>query len=164
VAVASCWLGLRTRTTNRRRGLLVGLNVALLVACIPVLDHLRQPSPAERAVQAWERWAVSAPPALAPGLALDGRPVANIYPYSRDGRLLLDVLLYDDTGRPIDLRANSVDPNRRLLVTTTGAAVYNSFPVRYYEPGTRTVADPTAGPKPGRRSFVTPVVRGAKKR
>jgi hypothetical protein len=90
---------------------------------------------------------------------VDGRPIANLYPYSRDGRLLLDVLLYDENGNPIDLRPNSNDPNRRVLVTTDGTPVFNSFPVRYYEPGTRVVADPTAGPKPTRRTFVTPSIQ-----
>lgn len=158
LAVAgSCWLGFRTRST-RRKGTSVALNVALLVACIPVLHHLRQPSAADQMLRMLQTYAMHPRPAT-PGLAIDGQPVTNIYPFTRNGRLLLDVLLYDAAGRPIDLRPKSVDPNRRVLVTTAGDMIFNSFPIRYYEPGTRKVADPAAGPKPGHRRFVTPGIR-----
>ena len=42
--------------------------------------------------------------------AKNGRPVTNIYPYSRDGRLLLDVRLYDQLGRPLDLLGRDPTP------------------------------------------------------
>jgi hypothetical protein len=159
-AIVSCGLGLRARSAgSRTRGALVVVNVALVLAAVPVWHHLTEPSPSSRIIAALS-WRVDNPVPAPAGLTLDGRPIANIYPYSRDGRLLLDVLLYDGAGRPIDLRPNSIDPNRRVLVTTRGATVYNSFPVRYYEPGTRKIADPAAGPKPGRPSFVTPAIRG----
>jgi hypothetical protein len=47
------------------------------------------------------------------GLAVDGLPVENISPYSRDGRLMLDVLLYDQNGVPL-----IVTPPLRRQATT----------------------------------------------
>jgi hypothetical protein len=163
----SCWLGFRgRRASTQTRGALVVVNIGLLAASIPALGHLTDTSPGAaellRKMQAYQVGLAASPvPVPVPaGLSVDGRPIANVYPYSRDGRLLLDVLLYDENGNPIELRPNSVDPNRRMLVTTAGVQVFNSFPVRYFEPGTRIVADPAAGPKPIRRTFVTPAIRG----
>jgi hypothetical protein len=158
--LGSCWLGLRTRESAEHvRGGLVLLNVVLLLAAIPVVRHLDRPSPLAREVQALNFQIATATPNTPGGLVVDGRPVANIYPYTRDGRLLLDVLLYDDNGAPINLRPNSLDPDRRLLVTKAGTPVYNSFPVRYYEPGTNRVADPAAGPRHSAPDIVTPPVQ-----
>jgi hypothetical protein len=38
--------------------------------------------------------------------------------------------------------------------------VYNSFPVRYYEPGTTRVAHPTAGPSVHVPNVLTPPLGG----
>ena len=45
------------------------------------------------------------------------------------------------------------------LRTATGEAVLNSFPVRYFEPGTRRVANPVAGPQVTPPDVVTPSLR-----
>lgn len=140
VAVASVALGLLTR---RRGGILrrVSLvaNVVLALATLPVLDYLAD----GRQSEAFTPHVVTVYPS---GLAYDGAPIQNIYPYSRDGQLLLDVLLYDSTGRPIEVGADTNDPLRRLLRTESGQPIFNSFPLRYYEPGTTEVANPTATP------------------
>ena len=139
-AVASVALGLLSR---RRRGALrrisLGVNVVLALAILPVLQHLTDTRPRDA-------FAPQAVTVYTMGLAYDGAPVANIYPYSRDGRLLLDVLLYDGTGRPIEIGAGTNDPLRRLLRTESGEPIFNSFPLRYYEPDTTEVANPTATP------------------
>ena len=116
-------------------------NLTLAVAAIPVVAHLTDLR--HGVVHLHQPVVAQAPP---PGLVYDGTPVDNIYPYSREGRLLHDVLLYDGAGRPIDIRAGAVDPGRRVLRTTTNRGIFNSFPIRYYEPGTRRVARPDAGP------------------
>jgi hypothetical protein len=85
-------------------------------------------------------------PQAQPGLAYNGSPIQNIYPYSLDGKLLHDVLLYDGAGAPIEIGAEFKDPNRRVLTTNTNASIFNSFPIRYYEPGTSHVAHPNASP------------------
>jgi hypothetical protein len=140
-SAASVWLGLRTRHADGRlTHVVVALNVLLVLSLAPLAHHLREPRPTQF-VYVTE----STPPA--PGLANAGSPVLNIYPYSRDGRLLHDVLLYDAFGNPLEIGHNGVaDPNRRFLRTPVGAVLFNSFPIRYYEPGTTRVARPNAGP------------------
>jgi uncharacterized membrane protein len=102
-------------------------------------------------------YAESAPPA--PGLSYDGDEVTNVYPYDREGRLLQDVRLFDQQGRPLAIGSpTATDPDRRVPRTATGHQVFNAFPVRYFESGTRRIADPDAGaPKRPRRIVTKPV-------
>ena len=94
-----------------------------------------------------------------PGLARDGVPVENIYPYSRNGRLLLDVLLYDQNGAPLNVRAKDGDPARRVLRSRSGIGFFNSFPIRYFESGTKRVARPGAAPRIAWSPIATPPLR-----
>jgi hypothetical protein len=157
-AVASIALGLLTR---RRGGALrrisLAANVVLALVTLPVLDYLAD----ERQGEASLPQAVTVYPV---GLAYDGAPIENIYPYTRDGRLLLDVLLYDSTGRPIEIGAGTNDPLRRLLRTESGQPIFNSFPLRYYEPGTVEVANPTAAPPVELPQVETPALRSSEAR
>ena len=61
-------------------------------------------------------------------------------------------------GPPEDLNVSTAapDPYRRVLVSKTGDRVFNAFPIRYYEPGTRVVLHPNAGPKLTLPRIVTP--------
>ncbi|TMM02287.1 MAG: hypothetical protein E6G02_11460 [Actinobacteria bacterium] len=158
VAVAaSIALGLWSRRTAQARLALSVLNVALLAAVVPVavhLSHRTQPAVATQIVVQTE---------IVPGLAYNGTPLDNVYPYSRDGRLLHDVLLYTGAGTPLNLRAKSYDPLRRILFTKAGGRIYNAFPVRYYQPGTTTVLRPNAGPNVKVPRITTPPLP-AKKR
>jgi hypothetical protein len=90
------------------------------------------------------------------GVVFDGWTVNDIYPYDRRGRLLQDVRLYDQHGRPIDIRPSEGRP-RRVIVDRAGAHVHNSYPIRYYKRGTRHVRHSDAGAL-GRqpRPIVTP--------
>jgi hypothetical protein len=98
-------------------------------------------------------------PVVPAGLTHDGAPVLNVYPYSRDGRLLLDVLLFDQSGAPLSVRPeDSTDAERRVLRTRRGADVFNSFPIRYFEPGTLRVSRPGAGPRVPWSPIVTPAL------
>jgi hypothetical protein len=96
---------------------------------------------------------------VAPGLQLDGRPVQNIYPYSRSGKLLHDVLLYDDSGRPITLPLGP-DPLRRLTRGVGQRLISNTFPIRYFDStgGARRVTHPDASPVVHVPKIVTPPV------
>ena len=151
--VISVWLGLELR----RHGspfprLAVVVNMALLLAAIPVVAQVTDSSSYDNLV-ARANAPVPQPP---PGLLYNGAAVENIYPYSHDGRLLHDVLLYDSTGRALDLPAfPGLDPNRRY-VTIRRRMLFNSFPIRYYEPGTRLVARPNAAPYVKVPPVVTP--------
>jgi hypothetical protein len=145
-AAASVALGLRSRRGGSTlRAAALWLNLLLVGLAVPVAIHVADGSAAPS----------YGPVAYAPvpeaptpsGLVLDGNPVRNIYPYSRDGRRLLDVLLYDQDGRPLDIGRGEADPQRRLVVAGARRLLFNTFPIRYYEPGTRRVANPAAGPR-----------------
>ena len=154
--VASVWLGLRERNaTDRVRRYVLAGNLVLVAAILPVYPHLT----ADRAV---EYLYVTYPADPLPGLVNAGAPVDNIYPYSRDGRLLQDVLLYDAAGAPIALGGGVDDPTRRVLRTPSGEPLLNSFPIRYYEPGTTRVARPNAGPAVSMPRIVTPPLASEK--
>jgi hypothetical protein len=81
------------------------------------------------------------------GLFFDRAPVENVYAFDRNGRLLQDVRLYDQFGRPISI--GGPDPRRRPVRTPAGHEIFNAFPIRYFEPGTRRVENPAAGAPEG---------------
>ena len=83
------------------------------------------------------------PPA---GLAYDAERVTNIYPYDRNGRLLHDVRLFDESGRPLDVLRGAYNPNRAPVRTRAGTEVFNVFPIRYFNSDTGRVEDPNAAP------------------
>lgn len=149
-AVVSVWLGLRGR-----RGAVglprvrLALNLALAVATIPIAAHSM-----ERLNDRSHVVYVAAEPV--PGLANGGRQIRNLYPYSRDGRLLQDVLLYDDRGLPVPIMIGFDDPLRRVLERADGRTIRNSYPIRYYEPGTRRVARPDLAPRVNLPEVATP--------
>jgi len=140
------------------RPLSIAGNALLALALIPVIAHLAAPErkPVQsdaNVVQQLE--ALRYQQSLA-GLSYNGGIVDNVYAYDRRGRLLHDVRLYANGGTPLDVGA--ADPTRRE-VTTKDGPVLNAFPIRYYEPGTRKVADPDAGPKILAPPIVTPPLK-----
>ena len=142
VLAASCALGLATRRGRLRRAS-IAVNVALVVAMPFVIDAAGAPA---MPVAYDDSAAIeAAPPA---GLAYDGDPVENVYPYDRRGRPLYDVRLYDDLGRPLDFGRGSDDAARRQVFDERGEGVFNAYPIRYFDPGTDRVADPAAGAPP----------------
>jgi hypothetical protein len=152
--LVSVWMGLQMR----RHGspfprLVTALNAALVVAIVPVALEVSDTGAHDMLVA----MAYAPTPQQITGLTYDGTRVENIYPYSRDGTLLHDVLLYDGTGRPIDVSSNRVeDPNRRYVVTNGNRPLFNVFPIRYYEPGTKRVERPNAAPYVELPLVVTP--------
>ena len=148
----SLWLGLRGRRgRDPYPRLRLALNLALAVALVPIAAHSlerlseRTASPPEVLYQA-----------RTSGLAYDGAPIRNVYPYSRGGQLLHDVLLYDENGRPLAIASGPDDVDRRVPTTPTGDPVLNAFPIRYFEPGTRRVARPDLAPRVNVPDIVTP--------
>jgi hypothetical protein len=146
----SFWLGRRAAAGHGVR-LDRAASALALVAIVPALVHLDSP-PRERFVAYRTFYRSQAEP----GLAFNGVPVANIFPFDRIGKPLNDVLLYLPDGQPLNVAALVVDHNRRYLVTRRGQRLYNSFPVRYFDPGTATVARPNAGPPVRIPSVLTP--------
>jgi hypothetical protein len=146
-------LGLRSRhAAGGRRRAAIALNALLVLAAVPVLaraaDAPYVAPPSEP----------SAPAELA-GVVLDGVVVENIYPYDRNGRLLQDVRLYDNLGLPLSILHGIDDPNRRPVYERGGARAFNAFPIRHFEPGTRRVARPNAGPGVDPQRLRTPPLR-----
>ena len=152
-AIASVVIGVRMRRggfQGRRRASWAALNVGLAIAAVPALVHaVRAPIPSYQIN-------LAATPALpTPGLNENGLPAQNIYAYTRTGHPLYDVLLYDGFGMPLDITTGP-DPQRRVLMTSRGLPVYNSFPIRYYQPGTNVISHPAAAPPIARPKIVTP--------
>jgi uncharacterized membrane protein len=140
-AAVSVWLGLSGRKRGSYRRLSLTVNVALALAAVPVavtsLDQLVNRT-------GYVETFVYAEPVA--GLAYDGLPVQNLYPYTRDGELLFDVLLFGENGAPISVLSGPDDTSRRVLIDQNGTALFNSFPIRYFDPGTRIVSRPALGP------------------
>jgi hypothetical protein len=151
-AALSIWIGLRTPRATR---LVVLGNLVLLGLAIPVLSHFRHRGVPVRVVPV----TVYLP---AQGLTMDGVPVTNIYPFSRQGRLLHDVLLYTGAGAPLDAPGAAIDPQRRVLRTTSDKQILNAYPIRYFDPGTGEVAHPGAAPRVQIPRIATPPLPVAK--
>jgi hypothetical protein len=128
------------RRPGRLRPLRIAVNLALL-ACIVLLpefvDQVR-----DRTTQ----YVYLPPPPTVPGLAVAGQALSNVYAYDAKGRLLHDVRLYGQDGQALQIGKGAIDPNRRPVYTKSGRAVFNAFPIRYFEPGTNKVAHPNATP------------------
>ena len=149
--VVSVAHGLWERGRGGAGTLSVAVNVALALAALPLAADLIERF-SDRPYATSAVVVAEAPP----GLALDGVPIENVYPFSREGRLLLDVLLYDQNGTPIDVRAADEDRSRRVLEAADGTQRFNAFPIRYFEPGTGTVASPGSAPQIPWARIVTP--------
>jgi hypothetical protein len=137
--VLSIWLGRRAAAGHGVR-LDRAASALAVIAVVPAAWHLDSPPQAHFYSSTPM---ISAP---TPGLAFNGVEVSNIFPFDRNGKPLNDVMLYLADGQPLNVAAHVVDHNRRYLVTRRGDRVYNSFPVRYFDPGTTRVTHPTAGP------------------
>jgi hypothetical protein len=153
---ASLWLGLRTRRNAATSWPLIGLNAALVLACLPLFAEIddRQRSLVTLAAD------YAPTTEVVSGLARDGRPILNVYPYTRNGELLQDVLLYDSFGLPLDV-LDGTDPFRRYLETPQGVRLLNSFPIRYVDPQTKVVTRPDAAPPVELPEIVTPAITSA---
>jgi hypothetical protein len=94
---------------------------------------------------------------FAEGLTYEGAAVENVYPYSRDGKRLYDVRLYDQNGRALAIGGpDSGDQNRRVPRSASGGRAFNAFPIRYFDPGTRRVTKPDAGWAKAKPPLVSP--------
>jgi hypothetical protein len=139
--VASVQLGRRTRFLGtRRRWALVALNVGTALLLVPVLVSVGEATHPNYVYL--DSGTTEVPPH--DGVFAAGHQVWNIYAYDSGGRMLHDVRLFDQSGRPLSLGL-SADPTRQVVVDAQGRLVENAFPYRYLDPD-GTVAHPDAGP------------------
>lgn len=154
--LGSVWIGLR-RSGGRRTRV---ANAALAVAAVWIGAYLLANGRATTMVYVSEAWHEEAPA----GLVHKGHEVRNVYAFDRDGKLLLDVLLYDQLGRPLDVKARpGADPLRRPVIDRRGHEIQNAFPIRYFEPGTNRIARPRAKPDIDVPKIVTPPIGGKRR-
>jgi hypothetical protein len=145
-------LGRRKRAASARWAVIA--NVALALAAVWVAGTM-----ADRAGEAVSPEFVYVSAEGEPGLAWNGRPIGNVYPYDRDGRLLQDVRLYDEIGTPLNIRPGEGRP-RRVVADRSGDRLFNTFPIRYFAENTREVRRPEAGALSQRpRRIITPPVQ-----
>ena len=152
--IGSCALGLATR-----RGLLRRTSLALSAATLVAMPFAVDAASAPGEAFPIDTFASSEPLAK-DGLVYDGIAVDNMYAYDRAGRLVPDVRLYDDSGRPLEFGRDFDNTDRRIVIEAGGRTVFNSYPVRYFEPGTRRVAEPGAGAPPAPPALRTPPLSG----
>ncbi|MBC7460243.1 MAG: hypothetical protein H7287_02675, partial [Thermoleophilia bacterium] len=152
ILVASIVIGVRRRrnrtmtesaSVRTARGIgVVVLGIGSLLVLLAIVDRGAYSNPGPAYVE-------SNPVTLdeSAGLGMSGPngPVYNLYAFDAGGNRLTDVRLFDQYGMPLNLGASVSDPSRRLSSDSSSSAVYNAFPIRYYEPGTTIVADPDAG-------------------
>jgi hypothetical protein len=142
--IASIAAGIAARRRPERgRRARIAANIVLAIIAVPVAVEVIEAQRVTTVAQVYE----SEPATIPPGLSYDGAPVENVYAYDRNGRLLHDVRLYDSSGKPLDFGRRFANRDRRRVFDRSGEQVFNAFPVRYFEPGTRRVANPDAGPR-----------------
>lgn len=147
--VGSVLIGVRARDRRPRqavRALLLGLNlVGVWMAFV---------LPASQVTWDGNSGESTAVPPVANGSqsGFDPSGITNILPYSKDGKPLKDVLLYDQDGHPIQV---PYEDQGDLLVPTCGSAppIANSYPLPLTSVDTGDVPtcvspSPTAAPKP----------------
>jgi hypothetical protein len=154
--VLSFWIGRRAAAGHGVR-LDRAASAFAILAVVPALWHVDNLGPRDH-------WHVSTIQSSLPGLYLDGHSVTNIFAYDRNGKPLNDVFLYLPDGSPLRVGGpeTTINPNRRYLVTRRGERLYNSFPVRYFDPGTTRVANRWLGPSIHFQPVITPALGGAK--
>jgi hypothetical protein len=113
----------------------------LAVAMLPVVTwHLPHSgtAPVVRYVE------VSTPASPVEGLALNGRPVINLFPYDARGKPLQGVQLFNENGEPVVLNKEMATAEGDTITypwLRSGASVWNVFPM----PVGPLLDDPTTG-------------------
>jgi hypothetical protein len=133
--IFSVWLGRRTQDQRNGRFLSVALTIATAVIALG-------------AASGWDSGAYAYyedPNPFTGYLShADNTPIANICPYSTDGKLLSGVLLFDQGGRPIANTVTALPDGREL--ERPGPAILNAYPQQLsIVSGYVDVPDPTTG-------------------
>src|SRR2546422_3106535 len=105
-----------------RRRLAIGANIVIALLALPVLASMGT-FPSMAMV---ERGTAGQSPGFATGYGPGD--VSNIFPYSRDGKPLTDVLLYDQEGQPLTL-AKEPDRITDYPIGADGQPITNTYPL-----------------------------------
>lgn len=147
LVVGSVSLGMwcRTRASGARRTAIVGnlLVIALVVAIPQLTNDELLPLPSNNTMNGNDESTAYAPPTSGDGsTGMTG--IVNIQPFSKDGKPLKDVLLYDQDGRPVqtDYQSQGLELKR-----CDGPPISNSYPLALQSPP-EEVVDPNGNPVP----------------
>jgi hypothetical protein len=134
--VASVRLGRRGMPVNRGwRGAALGVNVGIAVLAVPVLVSMGTGS------NYYGYYAAGSSDPYASQASAGYYPAfSNIYPYSKDGQPLKDVLLYDQDGRPIVPAPSGVVTD--VPVGADGLPIQNAYPLNQRDQGGAPVVPP----------------------
>jgi hypothetical protein len=131
------------------RGAVVALNVAIAILALPVLVSMGTGS---NNAYTYDN---SADPYFSAASAGYYPGVTNIYPYSRDGKPLKDVLLYDQEGRPLV-------PDKTDIVIDVpngpdGLPIPNAYPLNERQANGEPVVPPRVALPPGQTGAPSPM-------
>ncbi|OLE72646.1 MAG: hypothetical protein AUG05_03910 [Actinobacteria bacterium 13_1_20CM_2_66_18] len=141
-------LGRRALPANRGwRWAVVGLNVTIALLALPTLASMGTGSNDYSYDYSPDPYLSAASAGYVPG-------VTNIYPYSRDGKPLKDVLLYDQDGRP-------VVPDKTDIVIDVpngadGLPIPNAYPLNERHATGDLIMPPRVALPPSQTSMPTP--------
>jgi hypothetical protein len=152
--VLSIRLGRRNRPlAGGGRLLAIGANVMIALVAVAVLARMGT-FPSFAMVESGGSGAQEQP------LVMPNGVVTNIYPFSRDGKPLTDVLLYDQDGRPVTIGPKVADVTTEYPIGADGQPITNAYPLRQRH----FYGDPVAAPRvalppwPTASPAVTPTV------
>jgi hypothetical protein len=121
--VVSIRLGRRNRPLAKgRRILAIGANVMIALIAVPVLARMGT-FPSFAMVESGASGFQGQP------LYMPNGVVTNIYPYSRDGKPLTEVLLYDQEGRPVTIGPKVADVTTDYPIGADGQPITNAYPL-----------------------------------
>lgn len=134
--VISVRLGRRGMPVTRfRRGAVVAVNGAIALVALPVLVSMGTGS-----VYVYSAADYSSDPYSSAAAAGYYPGVTNIYPYSRDGKPLKDVLLYDQDGRPLVPSQDGVVSD--IPIGSDGLPIPNDYPLSQRNPNGDPIVPP----------------------
>jgi hypothetical protein len=102
------------------RGAVLAVNVGIVVLALPVLVSMGTGATSYSYADTSDPYFSAVSAGYYPGLT-------NIYPYSKDGKALKDVLLYDQNGRP--LTAATGDVVTDVPTGADGLPIPNAYPL-----------------------------------
>ena len=149
--VLSVRLGRRGMPVNKGwRGAVLAVNVGIAVVSVPVLVSMGTGS---NYVYGYSS-ADSSDPYFSQASASYSAGFTNIYPYSKDGQPLKDVLLYDQDGRPVIPGANGLVTD--VPLGADGLPIPNAYPLNQRDPSGAPILPPRVALPPMQAGQPTP--------